>query len=658
MFLLPFMLSNVAIWMRPAGRRSGSGVKVLCRLVALNLTLLYVLSAAGVALDLIAWKCMASSQCLAGRAWLSWLGGRPVGLRLAVLALLPVAAVALVWLLGARPGRSYDAFQVPGGDPEGDRLSAVSHWDAMPMVSRLRAIHVAAAFAMLDLTLLAARGATDPSVGTVALAALAAAVLLACAALLVPPTLVERPGTARRTDGVTSALCAVACGLTVATLAMVALDRTRWPASDGLPGYGRVVGLVYFTQMVLLVVLAVLALAGRAPRPALLRGLGAPVLSAGAVGLAGALSAELVYRTAYFLNRRAITGRPGDLAPPPLAYKWAIFIFFFTTIAAILVVGAMTLLSRRGRRRAAAAIVAKDFPAAPAGAAARMERVERTIARARFTEQLGPMAIGYACLAALGLAASVLGLSGLQPGPLAERFLGVPSGFVSFVLTMGSYLIAGVVVALIMGGLFAYRTAEFRRYVGVLWDLGTFWPRAAHPFAPPCYAERAVPELAKRICYLADRHAGVLLTGHSHGSVLLAATVLQLPPQVRRRVALLTYGSPLDRLYARLFPAYLGRDVLHEVGDRIGWRWLNLWRDTDQIGGWMFAAHRPGDPPARDDPTAAVDRRLRDPEDVVASAGDSVPPPIRGHWPCESDERFATAVRDLADRLRDPGRRS
>ncbi|MEH0845851.1 hypothetical protein V6U81_26050 [Micromonospora sp. CPCC 205711] len=657
-FMLPFMLSNVAIWMRPAGRGSGAGVKVLCRLVALNLTLLYVLSATGVALDLIAWKCMASAQCLAGRTWLSWLGYRPVGLRLAVLTLLPVSAVALVWLLGARPGRSYDAFRAPGGGPRGDRLNAVGQWDAMPMVGRLRAIHIAAAFAVLALTLLAASGAADPSPVTTALAALAVLVLAACAALLCAPTLLERPRTARTPDGLTSALRATACGLIVVAVAVVALNRTRWPPSDGLPGYGRIVGWVLLTQMGLLVALGALALwrrAGRDPRPALLRGLGAPVIAAVAVGLAGALSAELIYRTAYFLNRRAITGRPDDLAAPPLGYKWAIFTFFFTTVAAVLVGAGMTLLSRRGRLRAAAAIVAADFPAAPPAAAARMERVETTIARARFTERLGPLAIAYACLTALGLAASVLGLFGLQPSPLAERFLGVPSDFVNFAITIGSYLIAGVVVALLVGGLFAYRTAEFRRYVGVLWDLGTFWPRAAHPFAPPCYAERAVPELAKRICYLADRHAGVLLTGHSHGSVLLAATVLQLPPQVCRRVALLTYGSPLDRLYARLFPAYLGRDVLHEVGDRIGWRWRNLWRDTDPIGGWMFAAHRPGDPPAGD-ASAAVDRRLRDPQDVVAPPGDSVPPPIKGHWPCESDEHFTDAARELVDRLRDPGR--
>ncbi|PSK67751.1 hypothetical protein B0E53_00222 [Micromonospora sp. MH33] len=94
-FLLPFMLVNVAIWMRPANRGSDAAVRSLCRLLALTLTALYVLAVAGVALDLIAWKCLASPRCLAGRGWLSWLGGRPAGLRLAVLALVPAAAVAV-----------------------------------------------------------------------------------------------------------------------------------------------------------------------------------------------------------------------------------------------------------------------------------------------------------------------------------------------------------------------------------------------------------------------------------------------------------------------------------------------------------------------------------------------------------------------------------
>ncbi|MEK8105597.1 hypothetical protein NKG94_11435 [Micromonospora sp. M12] len=46
-FLLPFMLCNVALWMRPTNTMSTRGFMALCRVLALTLTMLYVLSIVG-----------------------------------------------------------------------------------------------------------------------------------------------------------------------------------------------------------------------------------------------------------------------------------------------------------------------------------------------------------------------------------------------------------------------------------------------------------------------------------------------------------------------------------------------------------------------------------------------------------------------------------
>ncbi|WP_435207945.1 hypothetical protein [Micromonospora sp. bgisy143] len=631
--LLPFMLSNAAVWMRPTGGRA-AGVTVLCRLLALNLTLVYVVSIAGVALDLLAWRCLGGTPCRAPFDTVFGLDDRHVGQRLAVLASVPIAAVGLLRLLGTRRPR-------PAANPL---------WAVEPLVERLRAIHVAAALGVLDLLLLTARQAGGATAGTTLLLACAVAVLVACVALLAVPGLLDRAATARTATGAARATAVVAAGLTVVTLVVVASDGRGWPPSAGLPGYAGIAGGTLLGQMSLLVLLSALVLGHRGRgegRRALPGGAGAAVIAAIAVGLAGALASGLVYQSGVLLG-----GYRGD-GGPPLPYRWTVLAFFLHVDAAVLLGGALTVLSRRRRRRAAATITSRDFPAPPPAATVRLRQVTKAVARARFTEWLGLLAVTYAVLALIGLATSLLGLFGREPDEVARRVLGLPAGAVGMALVGGTYLVAAVAVTLLSGGLFAYRTAWFRRHVGILWDLGTFWPRAAHPFAPPSYADRAVPELADRIGHLTGRHGGVLLCGHSHGSALLALAVLRLPPAARRRVALLTYGSPLDRLYARLFPAYLDDQTLREVGERIGWRWVNLWRDTDPVGGWIFAARRPGDPaPNPADPADHVDRRLRDPADLLPAPGDRRPPPLRGHHPGESDPAFRAAVRDLVGRLR------
>ncbi|KAB1928398.1 hypothetical protein F8280_03325 [Micromonospora noduli] len=651
-FLLPFMLVNVAIWMRPANPRSEATVKSLCRLLALTLTVLYVLAIAGVALDLVGWKCLASPDCLAGRSWLSWLGGRPIGLRLAVLALVPAAAVGLIWRVSCRPGRTFEAFRAPEQGTSASRLGTVGQWDAEPLVGRLRAIHVAAAFATLDLVLLLARGASDASPVTIALTAITGVILTGCVGLLCTPPLMDRAPGDKRLDRVTRTLRTAAISLTVVVVALVLTSSQPWPQERELPGYDSTLTGLFVAQTTLLIALGVVLLWHRRREHGAtpLFGLGALVVAAIGISMAVAYSAELVYRVADFLDRGVSTGA-GIASGPPRAYTWAIYGFFRAVLFTAIVAGLVIVISRRGRRRAAAAIVARDFPDPPAEAGPRLRQVRDAIARARFTEKLVPLAVLYGCLAGLGTATTTIGLLGQVPGDVIERNIGLPAGAITFTIAFGSWVIAAIILGLIIGGIFAYRTEPYRRHIGVLWDLGTFWPRAAHPFAPPCYSERAVPELARRITYLVERGDAVLLTGHSHGSVLLAATVLQLPPQVGDRVALLTHGSPLRRLYARLFPAYVDDAALHEIGRRVGWRWVNLWRDTDPIGGWIFSPRPAPAPATAGDPAAAVDRRQRDPRDVVTPPGDSVAPPIHGHWPGESDEPFTEAVQELVQRL-------
>ena len=70
----------------------------------------------------------------------------------------------------------------------------------------------------------------------------------------------------------------------------------------------------------------------------------------------------------------------------------------------------------------------------------------------------------------------------------------------------------------------AYRDAELRRKVGILWDLATFWPHAAHPLAPPCYMERALADLLTRIKDGPAQHSRpILLSTHSQGTVIGAS---------------------------------------------------------------------------------------------------------------------------------------
>jgi hypothetical protein len=197
----------------------------------------------------------------------------------------------------------------------------------------------------------------------------------------------------------------------------------------------------------------------------------------------------------------------------------------------------------------------------------------------------------------------------------------------------------------------ALTDATKRRRFGFLWDVGTFWPRACHPFGPPCYAERAVPEVVDRIRRLVgdqvrhpadpalaqedaelrdrapedplERHSPVLLTGYSQGTPISVAVMAQLPQEVRQEMALLTLAAPIRRLYGRAFPSYFGPDQLALIETYLGGvdalRWRNLVRRSDYIGGWAF------DPELRAADSARVDTVIADPP-VLWDDRDPSPP--------------------------------
>lgn len=150
--------------------------------------------------------------------------------------------------------------------------------------------------------------------------------------------------------------------------------------------------------------------------------------------------------------------------------------------------------------------------------------------------------------------------------------------------TFAEFTLALAIVAptlLVLRRMYAAVTSTtVRRGVGVLWDVGTFWPRWFHPFAPPTYSDRAVTGLVTRI----EQDGGPLLVAaHSQGSII-AGTAL-LDADVSPRVALLTFGSPWRHLYGEFFPGYFGPAATEALADRLPARWRNLFRDTDPIGG-------------------------------------------------------------------------
>ena len=487
LLLLPFMLSNVAVWLHPVAGRVGTGVvRTLCRIFALSITATYVLSMVGVSEDLIAWQCASTGNtCASRRSFLAVLSHgffASAGRRLALCALLPILAVGLLWLLGRRTWSRYEAFPA-GSDMDGDGLSSPGFWNGKALVGRLRCLHIAAAFATLDAVIAGVLAQHLNTQFARGLFAACIAMLVLCLLLVCVPGMVDRDREVPWAEFVAQAMRIVAILLTLVTLTFAMLPRDYWPTSGGLPGYGRTVTYLFGGQCALLALLGIVVALQRRSRDRFLYGLGTPVVASFSLAVAAAFTAGLSFRAADYLDRGANPGMTAtavaavNRVAPPAAYAWAALGFFITVVAVLVLIGLVRLIVVARNRRTARTVTDADFPGGRQRDPDRAEEIDDAIADAALTDTVSKdLGVGFAPLAVVALLFTGLTLAGYKPLGLTS---GGRAGTIVGVLTnLGTYLVGLFAVLLLALGAFAYRSAGLRRVVGVLWDLGTFWPRA------------------------------------------------------------------------------------------------------------------------------------------------------------------------------------
>ncbi|WP_240661543.1 MULTISPECIES: hypothetical protein [unclassified Streptomyces] len=666
LLLLPFMVVNLAHWMRPTARDRRRTVRLyglLVRLIGLSLTVLLVAAACEVALDLTAWQCAGTLACTERHSWLGFLspevsdGGwwSLPGRRLALAALVPAALTGLLWFLSLRTWSAYESQQPMRHDPEPEEdggptaLSRPGFWYGRRLVARLRAAHTAAGLLTVAAAVGSAAARYDREPGGPAVLhvlGLLLEALLAVGAGAVVWVVCRRGRSERRLDDdldrhLVRVLPLAALVLLALAVVYAGWERTGWQSAGRLPADATFGGLA-LAQGLLVIVLAGVAhtLHRSAPdRRAAMRGLAGPAVAMLACALGGVMSGGVSQRVSDWLDGTG-TSMPG----PPVLLTWQASVIPPLLVLLLVLCG---WLARRAVRlaRVERAAVEREYPG-ETGDPGRTRRIASMRAMAALTDR-GPRILAVTSAATLLLGAGALAgafATDKTPGEAAQGSYAVVHGAAETAQALGSWLIGLGFILFVTWGRRAYKDASARRTIGILWDVGTFWPRAAHPFAPPCYAERAVPDLTWRIATWTRSTGGrLVLSGHSQGSVLAAAAAWQLPPSTRRRVALLTYGSPLERLYGRWFPAHFGPDALAFLHQEVDC-WRNLHRRTDPIGGPM---RLPGDlGPDVDRPA------LRDPLAYGRTEAHPLPAPILGHSDYQADPAFAEERRRLLARLR------
>jgi hypothetical protein len=635
----------------------------------------------------------ADRVCSALPPFLDGLAGWTRGQRIAVFALMPIVAVGLLAAIAylartrfhPRPHLGNGAPDVPGTGVEAQTviptLMIPDLWEAHREIRYNGLLHVWAALASvaaiiawdgfwirIDAASCGSLGTfftqcvpqvAPERIGPTGIAMLAAWILGAGAVVAAGmetvrkssdnPDLPSRDGSPLMgpiaTGAVASAVVAVlACVLPGAAGASGAPD-------GGVPGVGipaRMLGLgtapagLMFVMLVLILTMSWLRRQGSDKRTLGWRGKGSAVFSTLALGAATILSCAIVGAATTVLQRnlerRAATDDgmwrfgpvAGDVLIPP-----SVFSLFSGLLLAVIVAGAAAwgLCSWRAVRsmtwntqEAAVTDLLAAYDAPPP--LPQQKAAGRKLVAARRTASLAHRAEAVVSLLAILIFLGLL--SALILGTFKDWWnTGWAAGVYGLIESMGVLGLAAAGATIV--GLAVMSAKPNSRPMALLWDLMCFMPKTAHPFGPPSYGERAVPEFAARIAAWLDGADGapqpaktgtVAISAHSLGAVIAVSALFHLkstrPDLPFNRIGLLTYGTQLRSYFGRFFPELLGPAVLatapvarikltaagspddermvtgdpsvqfdvnlsHILGAGTH-RWVNLYRKTDYLG--------------------------------------------------------------------------
>ncbi len=657
LLLLPFSLVNIAHWMvlpytpGKGGGRFASVAVCLLRLLALSFTVTFALAGAEIVMDLSAWQCGSDAACQAGFdpvRLVSVVAGNP-GSRVAVGGALLASLVVLLLMAGrdrfgplpvaetggfvpAVPSMSSPAASQRAGKDTplpGEAIPPLGHpgfWEADQSTRWLRCLHtvawcavvgaVAASAATAPAAVSASSGLPGPASGIGSAFLIANLLVLGVVFFLVALPFFGRGGRGPRSAKGYWWVNAAAIALLAASLAVAWRVTPGQPAApSAVPRVQDALAWLAAGQAVLLAVLGlcVVVLACQAfPRARYAEGY-RPILRGGLAfvlpvfGWLLGLALSSGYGEWVADRIKGAVGSTTAFRPMlPALYErvdmWALI------AVCIVLAWVIYLCCRVGHRT-------KGVTAQILGQNGRSgdERANDAAARGAARVQIlaksvESIPVMLAVVAVAGLATAAADAFGWRSSGPRQLYLPLsgsrlPAWLAAFP-SAGAWVVTAGTAAVILVSYMAFRHPGTRRVVGILWDVTTFWPKANHPLTPACSAQRAVPQLRSRIIELTRSDDDMLvLSAHSQGSILAAAAALHAGTDKGtwepRRTALLTYGSPLRRLYARAFPAYFTRDELVRVSELTGGKWVNMWAETDPVGAWLTApAGEPAAPPA------------------------------------------------------------